>query len=328
MELLEGDLRRIMDLDIPAFRSEQSIAYYIGCIASALHHLHDHNILHRDVKPENILCDHRGRPVLTDFGVSYIEPSSTLLPLCCVTSGTLAYLAPEVLTPCHIHSYQADFWSLGILMCEMLYGVRPFALHCPRTFVYYSANTYAGMWISLKETRSEKTTINWEDAFINSDPIHPPAFPEFNATLLADGSLPDTLTVNFELDQLRDSEALPPNAAKAHSPSAHKLICGLLDVRVEKRIGSNWNDFVQCEWLKDLEVDVTDVSRLTLPLPPDKFLSYYVKANHHDPIPVKFDRAHFPELTPAQQALVDSFSLPVPAVVETERVSRIFSGRS
>ena len=93
--LLGGDLRQYLHQN--GSMSQRAICYVIACVGSALHHMHQRGVLHRDIKPENIAMDCKGTPYLTDFGVSYVaeDPSSLV---CDDSSGTLAYLAPEVLT--------------------------------------------------------------------------------------------------------------------------------------------------------------------------------------------------------------------------------------
>jgi serine/threonine protein kinase len=150
LDFLEGgDLRRHMGMGYHF--SEHRVAFVAGCIGSALHHLHTRKILHRDVKPENIVLDSRGYPRLTDFGVSHIL---VIVPYCEKSSGTLRYLAPEVLTPTHRHSVEADFWSLGVVLYELLFHERVFPKHCPREFVRFSHENYSEYWgqISLENT--------------------------------------------------------------------------------------------------------------------------------------------------------------------------------
>ncbi|GBG24192.1 Protein kinase, putative [Hondaea fermentalgiana] len=107
------------------------IPLYVGEIALALDHLHSHGILFRDLKPENITLSARGHVRLIDFGLSVFLDSEEAQTSAngrreVVTScGTLTYTAPEVLcrTP---HSYESDWWSLGILAYELYTGFMPF----------------------------------------------------------------------------------------------------------------------------------------------------------------------------------------------------------
>ena len=110
---------------------ECNVAFYVACISSALHHCHSHNVLHRDVKPENIILDDQGFPHLADFGVAYVQNDTnhegTEALASKLSSGTKQYLAPEVFTKGHIHGPESDFWSLGIVAYELLHGSRPFS---------------------------------------------------------------------------------------------------------------------------------------------------------------------------------------------------------
>jgi serine/threonine protein kinase len=60
--------------------------------------------------------------------------------------GTKPYLAPEVLSPSHRHSYQSDFWSLGVVMYELLMGKRPYEEHVPKSFINFSENHHGCVW--------------------------------------------------------------------------------------------------------------------------------------------------------------------------------------
>ncbi len=100
----------------------RAVAFQVG---SALQCAHRRNVIHRDVKPANVLFDEDGNAILTDFGIAKdtsSHPSST------VTSsmmGTAAYMSPE---QCHQSpvTWASDQYSLGILLYEMLTGRLPF----------------------------------------------------------------------------------------------------------------------------------------------------------------------------------------------------------
>jgi serine/threonine protein kinase len=129
-----GDLRYHLKKDKTTF-DERGVAFIAICLADALTHLHARGILHRDIKPENILMDEAGFPHLTDFGVSYIDTQGGQELECCLGSGTREYMAPEVLSKTRQHGAEADFWSLGVVLFELLFRARPFEKRCPSPFV-------------------------------------------------------------------------------------------------------------------------------------------------------------------------------------------------
>ncbi len=103
--------------------------YVVRKIAEALEAAAEAGVIHRDVKPDNILFDADGEPVLADLGVAKKEDdngeSSTLLTMQNVIVGTPAYMAPEHLLDSHNADSRADIYSLGIVLWEMLAGERP-----------------------------------------------------------------------------------------------------------------------------------------------------------------------------------------------------------
>jgi len=99
------------------------VRLYVAEIAHALSYLHSIGIVYRDLKPENVMLDAEGHIKLTDFGLAKeLIHSDSTKTIC----GTSEYLAPEIILRID-YSYEVDWWSLGILMCEMLTETTPFS---------------------------------------------------------------------------------------------------------------------------------------------------------------------------------------------------------
>ncbi|KAK4803230.1 hypothetical protein SAY86_001433 [Trapa natans] len=91
---------------------------YAAEIVSAVSHLHANGIMHRDLKPENILLDADGHVILTDFGLAKeFEENARSNSMC----GTVEYMSPEIILG-KGHDKSADWWSVGVLLFEMLTG--------------------------------------------------------------------------------------------------------------------------------------------------------------------------------------------------------------
>ena len=100
-------------------------ARLIGRIAAALAHAHQHGIIHRDVKPTNILLDEEGNPYLTDFGLAKLLQQTGEASAGETITGTPDYLSPEQVqsrptTP------QSDQYSLGLVAYQLLTGEKPY----------------------------------------------------------------------------------------------------------------------------------------------------------------------------------------------------------
>jgi serine/threonine protein kinase len=93
-------------------------------LAGALAEAHDHDIIHRDVKPANIIVDTNERPILLDFGLAKLT-EHTKVTKTGMTVGTLSYMAPEQAAGKDVDG-RADLFSLGVVLYELVTGVRPF----------------------------------------------------------------------------------------------------------------------------------------------------------------------------------------------------------
>jgi len=119
MELIQGG--ELFNYIRRAGRLPNQIAkIYSAEIILAFEYLHDKHIMYRDLKPENILIHYNGHIKITDFGFSKKIRNRTF-SMC----GTPEYIAPEIILN-KGHNTAVDWWSLGILIFEMLAGYPPF----------------------------------------------------------------------------------------------------------------------------------------------------------------------------------------------------------
>jgi eukaryotic-like serine/threonine-protein kinase len=133
-ETLKDRIRRLGRLEIP-----EAIAYCIE-IARALSAAHAHHIVHRDVKPQNVLIDTEGTAKVTDFGIARTLEEEGLTDDGRVL-GTTDYVSPEQALG-HGVSGQSDVYSLGVVLYEMLTGKLP-----------YTAETQVG--VAMKHVRED-----------------------------------------------------------------------------------------------------------------------------------------------------------------------------
>ena len=107
------------------FFPEKRIVHYAEELAGALDYFHNSlGMLHRDIKPDNILVDQFGSLKLVDFGVSKFLGHAALAHTAMV--GTPLYMAPELLDTEATYSFPADMWSLGCVLYELMALHRPF----------------------------------------------------------------------------------------------------------------------------------------------------------------------------------------------------------
>uniref|UniRef100_A0A8C9SLW5 Serine/threonine kinase 32C n=1 Tax=Scleropages formosus TaxID=113540 RepID=A0A8C9SLW5_SCLFO len=126
--LLGGDLRYHLTQNVQF--NEEAVKLYICEMALALDYLQSQHIVHRDIKPDNILLDEQGHAHLTDFNIATVikdgERATAL-------AGTKPYMAPEIfqsfVSGGSGYSFEVDWWSLGVTAYEVLRGQRPYEIH-------------------------------------------------------------------------------------------------------------------------------------------------------------------------------------------------------
>ena len=106
-------------------------------VARGLAYAHSHGVIHRDVKPANILMNEDGRPVLTDFGIAKLleSPEGHTLTGSGVGIGTPEYMAPEQGIGASAIDERADVYSLGIVLYELVTGRKPYIADTPMAVV-------------------------------------------------------------------------------------------------------------------------------------------------------------------------------------------------
>jgi serine/threonine protein kinase len=125
MELVRGGALRRRIEDSPGGLSTEQALTWTSQIAAGLGAAHAAGIVHRDVKPENVLLDDHGTARVTDFGMAFSSaPDSTRYTQTGTALGTLGYMAPEQLRG-SVADARADVFSLGVMLYEMLTGRLP-----------------------------------------------------------------------------------------------------------------------------------------------------------------------------------------------------------
>ena len=124
-DLHEALAKRLIDRRGP-YRVKEALAILrplLGALSAAA----AAGVVHRDIKPDNILFDAEGNPYLADLGVAKLSDDKTLtrLTMSNVVVGTPAYMAPEQMTDSHAVDTRADLYALGLVLWEMLAGECP-----------------------------------------------------------------------------------------------------------------------------------------------------------------------------------------------------------
>lgn len=128
MELVHGG-ELFHHLQMRGKFTQKQTKFYLACVILALEYLHVNGIVYRDLKPENLLMDGEGYIKMADFGFAKQLHNRRAYTIC----GTPEYQAPEIMIAHVGTTTSADYWSLGVLMYEMLTGLSPFLPQTSKT---------------------------------------------------------------------------------------------------------------------------------------------------------------------------------------------------
>lgn len=129
MEYVEGQSLGAM-MKAHGRLEERQVVEVMRQTAAALMELHAHQIIHRDIKPDNIMVDRTGRVRVMDFGLAWAGAEHTRLTSTGTTMGTPQYMSPEQWMDSRVDE-RSDVYSLGVVFFELLAGQAPFVANTP-----------------------------------------------------------------------------------------------------------------------------------------------------------------------------------------------------
>ena len=133
-------------------KGEHELCDILYQLTSAIAHWHSNNVAHRDIKPDNVIIDDKGKVTLIDFGLSKWSQSYDRMNS---LVGTPAFMAPEVLT--QDYSLAWDIWSLGVLFYNLLAGFIPLIRD-----LFHAEDPYQSDMLesNLSEYKEQYDTVN------------------------------------------------------------------------------------------------------------------------------------------------------------------------
>jgi len=193
MECLPG--RTLADEIAHAPLASGSVRRLGAELAAALAAAHDLGVVHRDVKPSNVLLTWDGRAKLADFGIAK-SADSTSRTQTGVIVGTPAYLAPERLEG-HVATAESDVYALGVVLYEALTGARPFSGDTPIALAH-AAHTTRPVPVRERNPAVDAELADAVDAAMARDPLTRPTARGLAALLTREHAGSPAVTQPFE----------------------------------------------------------------------------------------------------------------------------------
>jgi len=216
------------------FGNEDHSRFYAAGMVFALDHLHSIRVVYRDLKPENILLNSKGNVKLTDMGLAKFIVGQTY-----TTCGTVDYFAPEVIDS-KGHSYGVDWWTLGILIFELMSGHAPFEADSPmETFSLIKRGILANGVIPGKFKKPVKDLLK---GFLKPDPSMRLGMVSGGVKLIMEQKW--YAGANFDWDAFKDLSMVPPyvpSLGHDKDMSNFNQVYELPEQLPYKDTGSNWD---------------------------------------------------------------------------------------
>lgn len=210
---------------------EEEARHYTQQLASGLEYLQLHNILHRDLKPQNILID-GDRLMITDFNFAR---KMLEMDMCQTLCGSPLYMAPEILNS-QPYTNKSDLWSVGIIMYQMVYGRTPYhsasnmvdlAKKIKSQSVQYSSNVSKELnnLLQMLLRRTPEHRIGWKE-FLSHPWIHATTFSDEDEEY-EQSVIPKTAPICIKpriIEDYSQSIAASAPVGRMHTPQSESVL--------------------------------------------------------------------------------------------------------
>ena len=140
---------------------EEGGHFFISQLANGISHLHSRNIVHLDLKPENLILDHDLNLKISDFGAASNKDISQLKK----SSGSRTYVAPEVLEKRPYNGKPVDIFAMGVILFVVVQGFFPFK-NANKDDEFYSLIIEGKLDEYWRETDSLYLSLDFKDLFV------------------------------------------------------------------------------------------------------------------------------------------------------------------